>query len=190
VRANAKLTEGISFEPIHALIEVSGKIGVQCRVREGKGTQGTIAAEALGLVVSSSTQKVKSPGSEKPETNIEINCRLTPDLFHINSVLLDDWHAVVELLNRFRMHISLKPQFSYERERHKLTAKMYKSEITICDNQEFSFRDLKFSIGGSNNSSYVSLSNLQQLKTDSISILVSRLFELGVFWEREEILSY
>jgi hypothetical protein len=117
-----------------------------------------------------------------------LECKLSPELFHINAQLLDEWLEKAGIALPIYFAIHFRKQINAEQDRHRLTAKFYQCGINLTENGRFEFEGLEF-----NFRHYVpwtlEIELVGKLQDDRLPKILERMFRSIVLWEHQPDLS-
>jgi hypothetical protein len=199
----------INYNPIPSFDEICKKAGMNCFIttREDKGLPMQVSFEQPGCLIefnhiedqkeSSERRRIarmrdEPAGLPKP-IGFRLHCVLSPELYHINAPLLDQWlisacsKASITVTARLRKGIDL------EQARHRLTTKLFQQGISIVGLGEkagFEFEGFKFSLkGASGGVVWIIFTLREKLDDTRLSKIVEKLFKSEAVWQHEATLS-
>jgi len=185
----------VEFNPIPALEEMCKEANMRCRQLDPKDNDGflSVSVEQAGCEItfqhSEDPQKRQARFANRPVEkgvphNYFIECKLSPELFHINAPLLDGWFKKVGIAFPVNLTIHFRKQIDVERERHRLTAKLYQAGINLTKKGSFELEGLvlKFS-----QTRPCKLPTYPKEKLDDKRFvrILEKLFKGSVLWESE-----
>jgi hypothetical protein len=179
---NLQLSEDEPFDPIPHLAAICKEAKRDFFVEQDTEARGSIRRvfEFPGCSGQSSEDHLSN--SERRFKQIYLACDLSPELLHLNAPLLDNWYRQVPFPQPWSARIAFKYPISSEQARHRLTTKLYNSEISLISTSEFAFEGLQFGLAGAAGSS-VSFLCPGSLQDPRLPRLVERLFDLNVLFE-------
>jgi hypothetical protein len=130
--------------------------------------------------------------SETNPWQYKIEFTLSPELFHINAPLLDQWLAQMRFACSSLVNIIFQRQIHGEMERHRLTTKLYQCGIGVVglkESQGFVFDGLTFHMRPHSNPKTISFTVADKLEDKRIPLIIERLFRSRVLWEHQPDLS-
>jgi len=116
--------------------------------------------------------------------NFYLECKLSPELFHINAQLLDQWleKAGIELPINFEIHF--RKQINAEQDRHRLTSKFYQCGINLTANGSFEFEELEFNFRNYTHWT-LQIELVGKLQDERLPKILDRMFKSTVLWEHQ-----
>jgi TIR domain len=115
-------------------------------------------------------------------------CSLSPDLFHINAPLLDQWFEKVKLALPLHVQICFSKSIDAEKQRQRLTSKLYKSGIGLLENGHFEFDGYEFDFGQFDVWK-IHFQLAGKLEDKRLSEITTRMFESIALWQHQPDLS-
>jgi TIR domain len=116
------------------------------------------------------------------------DCSLSPELFHVNAPLLDQWFETAKFALPLNVQICFRKNIDAEKQRQRLTAKLYQSGIGLLENGHFEFDGYEFDFG-----QYgvwkIHFQLAGKLEDKRLSGIIERMFESIVLWQHEPDLS-
>jgi hypothetical protein len=146
-----------TFDPMPKLMEIIYASKMEAVMREGNDGYSRWAkqVELPGCIVSITkihqaparkAATANQPATENPPMNhFEIVSNISPELFHLNAPILDQWYAQAALSHSDSVSIRFENNILVEETRSRLTTKLFKSGVRLVDNQKFDFEGLHFS---------------------------------------------
>jgi len=137
---------------------------------------------------------IQSPTAQIETTPWEyhMDFTLSPELFHINTPLLDQWLEQMSFATPIYMNVIFQRQIYGETERHRLTTKLYQCGIGIVgieEDQGFVFDGLTFHMRAHSNPKAISFTVADKLEDKRLPLIIERLFRSRVLWEHQPDLS-
>jgi hypothetical protein len=181
------------FNPIPALHTICKKAGTNCHYSSEGNSPGDINAnlEQPGCTVKFQNfltrQRVHNPPA--PPTMVDsrqyiFECSLSPELFHLNAPLLDQWLGEIQFPKPLWISIIFGKQIVCEPQRERFTSKLYQSGIRLVEKRGFAFERFEFNI--SRPYTWVLEFHLAgKLGDDRVPQILDRLFKSMVLWEHE-----
>jgi hypothetical protein len=170
------------FSPFPELEKICKSEGLDVASHKPDPTTGnhrSIEIELPGCSIWSAITTVGIDHQQKRTVSEAIHCTLSPELFHLNSSLLDKWRAQIPSIFAFDITLSFNPGIGCETRMHKLTTKLYQSGIKYLGGGEFSFDSLKFSLSP-NTGATISFKGVEKISEIPVRDLLKMLFEIGV----------
>ncbi len=202
-----KLLSDLSYNPIPAFNELCKKAGMNCFVTIGEDAYAPLSAnfeqpgcqiefhhyedsdEAHGRFMRNRLREAADNEKEKPKPiGYKFKCILSPELFHINAPLLDQWFMQVDIGTPLNVAIHFTKQISLESQRHRLTTKLYQCGIDIVGLNEhsgFILDGKTFNIQLYGKAPYLWFSLDGKLEDKRLSTIIERLFKSHVLWVHE-----
>lgn len=185
------------FNPIPALCAVCDKAGTNYHFTTTGNPLGNheVDLEQPGCTVKFQKfeirEKVKPPGGVQaapPTVTVRwaysVRCTLSPELFHFNAPLLDQWLEQAGFASPFRAYVSFRKEIVCERQRERFTSKLYQSGVKLAKNGEYEFEGLTFGLQQSFAWS-LEFQVAGKLTDDRLPRILERLFRSTVLWEPE-----
>jgi hypothetical protein len=132
------------------------------------------------------TPNVNVPAVESPK-KYYLEFKLSPELFHVNAPLLDEWIREKRFSSTFEVSVQFHRDIRSENERLRLTTKLYKCGIATLGVKEksgYSFNGFKFNLNRVNGSNLWFLLETE-LYNRNLFTLIKKLFDSEVFWIHE-----
>src|ERR1035441_3197699 len=208
IHASTRSLPDKSYNPVPAFNEVCRKAGMNCFITATENNEWPLGVkfEQPGCLIefnhyedSAESQRRRNrarmrEGPADPPNPIGFNfqCVLSPELFHVNAPLLDQWlieacsNASITITARFRKGIEL------EQERHRLTTKLYQHGINIVGLNEdagFEFEGFKFNLKSRGGVVWLIFNLRGKLEDRHLSTIMEKLFKSEVLWQHEPSLS-
>jgi hypothetical protein len=120
--------------------------------------------------------------------NFHLECKLSPELFHINAQLLDQWFEKAGIALPIYFAIHFRKQINAEQDRHRLTAKFYQCGINLTANGGFEFEGLKFNFRHYTPWT-LEMELIGKLQDERLPKILERMFKSIVLWEHQPDLS-
>jgi hypothetical protein len=168
---------------IHSLTEIAKSAGVECTAADPvePGRVPRTQVDLPGCIISLS-QDSRHYAGELPVKEAHISGLLSPDLFHLNAPVLDKWFRHCPVFTPWQVSINLQRQFRSDNERHRLTTKLYKSDIKLISGPNFVFEGLTFQLSP-NSTRAISFECQGKLNDERLPKLIARLFDLNILSE-------
>jgi hypothetical protein len=193
-----------NYSPIPALDEICKTAKMKCRSKTQIKKE--YMAHDNGLLVSdfeqpgcvitflhtedAEEQKASGLPTEKPvPRKYSLNCTLSPNLFHVNAPLLDQWFETTKLALPLHVQIRFRKNIDSEKQRQQLTAKLYQCGIDLLENGGFQFEGFEFNFAQYGNTWIIHFELLGKLEDKRLSEIIGRMFKSTVLWEHEPNLS-
>ena len=125
---------------------------------------------------------------ENPPKPYRIEFTLSPELFHVNASVLNQWFEKLNFGVSIHVQIFFRQQIKVETERHHLTTKLHQYSIDALGLDEdagFKFNEFKFNLSEYNRRAYFSFNLEGKLDNKNLSTVVERLFKSQAIWEHE-----
>lgn len=199
------------FNPFPLLDEMCKKLGMNCYSSAEKVTpttynQTTFIARlelpgCIGIFSFSETPQRARPQTsvqnapaktEIPPKPYSIEFILSPELFHINAPVLDQWFEQIGFAASIYVQIFFRQRINVETERHRLTTKLYQCGVDalgLNENAGFKLDGFKFNLSEYSRSAHLSFKLEGRLDNKRLSTLIEKLFASQVIWEHEPDLS-
>jgi hypothetical protein len=197
----------LTFNPIPAFDENCKKAGMNCFVTITEDAYTTLSAkfeqpgcqiefchrensdEANARFKRNRMRETTGAEKDKPKPiGYELKCTLSPELFHINAPLLDQWFVQVGIGFPLSVAVYFFKQIDLERQRHRLTTKLYQCGIDIAGSNEesgFTFNGKKFNIQPYGKIPCLWFSLNEKLEDKRLALIIERLFKSQVLWVHE-----
>ena len=158
----------INFNPIPAFHEICKKAGMNCFVTMTAGADEPLSAkfeqpgcqiwfhrneddgERQARFKRNRLRETTGAEEDKPKSiDYDIRCTLSPELFHLNAPLLDQWFVQAGIENSFNVAVHFVKQIDLEGQRHRLTTGYINMVLILSELDEksgFVFDEKEFSI--------------------------------------------
>jgi hypothetical protein len=202
-----------NYSPIPALDEICKKAKIKCRSKtqmknvplghdngllvsdfEQPGCVITFSHTEDGEEQRARLQRIRehkasgSPAEKPVPRKYSFNCTLSPDLFHVNAPLLDQWFETAKL-GTLKVQIRFRKSIDSEKQRQQLTAKLYQCGVDLLENGSFQFEGFEFDFGQYGNTWIIHFELLGKLEDKRLSEIIQQMFKSTVLWEHEPNLS-
>jgi len=185
-----ELSEAENFDPSDTIEKLCGTSGVRI-ITDSQPNQTNIELPGCHISIDRTLQ-VKRGKPPNPNTRFKlgiIECQLTPELYDMNSVLLDQWHTAAGLKKRWNVEIKFKRNVFHDQARYKVTSKLHNSGIHAIDLHKLDFDGLQFELTDSptyGNSS-IELKSNGNFSDKRLAKVITKLFEQQVLYLREAV---
>lgn len=197
----------LSYNPIPAFNEICKKAGMNCFAAITEGGNEALSAkfeqpgcqiefdhyedskERAARLRRNQLRRTTDAEPDKPNPiECGFTCTLSPELFHINAPLLDQWFTQAGIGTPLRVAVFFSNNIDLENQRHRLTTKLYQCGIDIVGLNEksgFMFDGKKFNIQPYGKIPYLWFSLDEKLEDKRLAIIIERLFKSQVLWVHE-----
>jgi hypothetical protein len=195
------------FNPFAELSDLCNKAGMKCHSFAGSVTPNvhnpTIFSAKLevpgcignfNITQTQGTPTPRAPGQtpsvkvEPPQYAYGLHLILSPELFHVNAPLLDQWIEQKHFKTPFSGNVVFSEQIKRERERHRLTTKLYQCGIEaqgLNDEAGFRFEDFVFNLTSWRNNHGLSFTLDGKLNDTKLAVVIGRMFTSRALWEHQ-----
>lgn len=178
------------FNPIPILHALCHSTGTNCHSSTSGDLPDTLKArfEQPGCTVEFENFQIGKPVDSEDagayRRAYRIECVLSPELFHLNAPLLDQWLEQTCLESSIYVDILFRKQIEVEKQRERFTSKLFSSGIRLTRNGPQEFEGFEFSVRGYDRLSLHFLL-VDKLEDKRLPRTLERLFKSGVLWKRE-----
>jgi TIR domain len=187
IRLNSQTTVPTDdFNPLPALHEMCKKARMNCHYVTKGILPATIEAsvEQPGCTIEFKNFAINESVAMRDKATVRrqyrIDCTLSPELFHLNSPLIDQWLNEIHLTTPLRASFTFKKGVVREKQRERFTSKMYQCGIHLAENGEFEFEGLRFKLDD-----WLHFLLTSNLEDNRLPQLLGRLFKSSVLWEQQ-----
>ena len=181
--SHVQVPEAEVFDPFPALQKICHSGGVEILTDEqtDKNQQPQTQIDLPGCSITAYQSILNTGKDPSPVKDIHISGALSPELFHLNAPLLDNWFREAAFLQPWHAQIHFGQQIRIETRRHRLTTKLYQSGIRLIDRSRLDFQGLGFEFPqySGESLSFQSAGNLHDRRWVQ---LIGRLFDLNVLF--------
>jgi hypothetical protein len=173
------------------LRDICQKARITCHPLTGHRSGLEMPGCEVTLQTYSYSEQVSVEGGKKKNIQKEfsrVHCELSPELFHLNAPVLEEWFQSNQHLAPLVVKIKFADQITCEKQRQRFTSKLHQCGINLLGNSEFEFETFRFQIlkpldwvlefqtGG-------------KLLDERLPRLLAQLFRASVMWEVQPDLS-
>lgn len=174
-------------DPSREYVELCRGAGLEVRIRSEDNYTGM---DSYGCYLSIRRREIEPdnevPSSAERQTRVELECTLSPELFHLYAPLLDRWLPQTSFPRPWKVRVDFRQPIRYREPWHRLTPRLYGSGIRLGDAGGFDFKGFVFELTHHAGFFHLEFACDGKLDDQRLSEAVEKLWQTGVLFDESK----